>query len=116
MKHLLIIISVYIFFAGCTLSEFDPETWAIDPVLELSESGLIFTNSDREGVVIITTNYQEVDIIASDEWCKWRVDGNNLHITVESNESIEQRKATISVKVSRGNKSLSRDTSVQKIF
>lgn len=112
MRRILTIISCCISLVGCTLSEFDPETWAIDPVLELSESGLIFTNSDREGVVVITTNYQEFEIIASEEWCKWKVDGDNLHITVDPNETIEQRKATISVRVSRGSKSLSRDLSI----
>ena len=115
MKKIIINLIVCICFASCTLSEFDPQTWAIYPELELSESGLVFTNFERERVVSIKTNYQEVSVNSSENWCHPKIETGCLRINVDPNEAIQQREATVSVKVSRGNKSLSRDLSIVQL-
>lgn len=111
MKASAYIISV-ILLSACTLNEFDPKEWAIDPVLELSESGVVLSSQDEEYSFTFETNFKEVSVYTEQsDWVVPSVDmlGKTVHLIVTSNNSAEQRTATISVSVSRGNKSLSKD-------
>lgn len=97
---------------SCTLNEFDPEEWAVEPVLELSGNGVVLSSLDEHYSFTFKTNYKEVNVYTEQsDWVVASVDmpENAIHLQVTANNSTEQRTATISVSVSRGNKYLSKD-------
>ncbi len=105
-------ICIMAILTGCVKADFDPEEWAINPELSFSSSGLVFNSIIGSGKIIVTTNYTTFEASSNAEWCHTKIDEDSLYITVDPNDATEQRSATVSVSVSRGNKSLTKEISV----
>ena len=99
---------------GCTYEEFDPSEWAVDPMLELSESGLVFNAAINLDTIKISTNYQTFDVSCQDSWCIIvpNQKDSTIIVYVEPNMKAEQRRTTIYVNVGRGEKKLTKTLSV----
>lgn len=109
MKRVLQTIIVLIFLSSCTYEEFSPTEWAVEPYLNIEKSGLVLPNVVSEVVVDIATNFNNISVLSSADWCKVYEEGKRLYIKLERNNSTEQREAIITVRISRGNKSLQKD-------
>lgn len=101
-----------IFLSGCINEDFNPQEWAVTPELTFSNSGIIFNSLIGSEKIIVSTNYKSYKVTSNEKWCHVNIEKDTLHITVDPNDATEQRIATISVNVSRGNKSLTKDISV----
>lgn len=111
MKAIACIFSV-ILLSACTLNEFDPKEWAIDPVLKLSESSAVLGSQDEKYSFSYKTNYKNVDVRSNHpEWVNVNVNSlkSTIELHVSPNMSAEQRVAIINVYISRGSKYLSKD-------
>lgn len=100
----------FILLHACALEDFEPTEWAVDPILELSESGVVFTAADNRDTIKVSTNYQSFSVSCDDSWCviKPIPSDSVIAIYVEPNMKAEQRRTTIKVSVERGNKSLTK--------
>lgn len=109
-----IILSIIPLIIGCSYEDFNPTDWAVDPILEFSESGLVFNAATNCDTIKVTTNYQTFLVSCPDSWCKITPNSENsiIIIEVEPNMKAEQRRTSISVTVGRGNKSLTKTFSV----
>ena len=105
---------ILILFQGCALEDFEPTEWAVDPILELSESGVVFSATDNRDTVKVVTNYQSFSVTCEDSWCviKPNLSDSSIAIYVEPNMKAEQRRTTINVSVGRGSKNLIKTLSV----
>lgn len=103
-----------ILLQGCSLEDFKPEEWAVDPILELSESGLVFNATENRDTIKVSTNYQEFSVTCKDSWCVItpNLSDSTVAIYVEPNMKAEQRKTTIDISVNRGNKYLKKSLQV----
>lgn len=113
--HCLYLISCILFLLqGCALEDFDPSEWAVDPVLELSASGVVFNAANNRDTIKVSTNYQSFSVSCNDSWCVIKPDlsDSTIAIYVEPNMKAEQRRTTISVSVERGKKSLTKSLQV----
>lgn len=112
-KYLILIILVSLLY-GCTYEDFDPSEWAVEPQLELSESGLVFNAAKNTDTVKIVTNYMSYEVTCEDTWCTIRPNYSNSTIVVEvdPNMMAEQRRTTINVKIERGTKEMTKKLSV----
>lgn len=110
MKRLILLLTLCITLYGCTYEEFDPQEWALPPILELSESGVVFNADSNECVICVTTNYNSFSVSCDSSWCKIvpNIKDSSIYIHVEPNYSANQRKSTITVSVERGNQKLSK--------
>lgn len=120
MRNILEILYSIVFsicLCGCELKDFNPSDWAINPELSLSESGIVAGSASDTYSVRVTTNYQHFSAISNQPWCSVSIDksDNLIKIRVESNDEVSQRTAVVSVKVTRGNKSLSKDVVIYQI-
>ena len=110
MKYhgLYLISCILIVLQGCALEDFEPTEWAVDPVLELSASGVVFNAADNRDTIKVSTNYQSFSVSCDDSWCVIKPDlsDSTIAIYVEPNMKAEQRRTTIRVSVERGNKNL----------
>lgn len=100
---------------SCTLEEFDPNTWAIEPHLETSFSGRIYNAYNTIDTILVSTNYDNFIVVSNEpEWCKVQADIAQHKILIEVMENVtsEQRYATISISIARGSKSLTKDISI----
>lgn len=100
---------------SCTLEEFDPNAWAIEPHLETSFSGRIYNAYNTIDTLLVSTNYDNFVVVSNEpEWCKVQANiaQHQIIIIVKENETSEQRYATISISITRGNKSLTKDISI----
>lgn len=102
MKNLLvgIVSSIVLLLSGCSYEEFCPNDWAVDPILELSESGLIFNAAINKDTVKISTNYQTFDVTCQDSWCTITPNqkDSTIIVSVDPNMKAEQRRTTIYVR------------------
>lgn len=112
MKKIIIYITVVLSLWQCTLEDFDPQTWAIDPILDISESGLLFYASENQKKISCTSNYKTIDISSSEDWCTAEYANDTLTVSVSPNPSVGHRLAEISVTISMGDKSLKRNISI----
>ena len=115
MKYYTIILSfIFVLLQGCTYEDFEPTEWAVEPELELSESGLVFNAANNQDTIKVTTNYNSFDVSCEDSWCviKPNVSDSTIAVYVEPNMKAEQRRTTIYVTISRGSKSLTKTLSV----
>ncbi len=105
---------ISLFMSSCTLDDFNPDEWAVDPELSFSKNGVIFNSTIGATSVSVFTNYQSFDVVSSTDWCVVDIDNvkSEIKISVEPNFDINQRSANISVTVSRGTKTLSKDIAV----
>lgn len=103
-----------IFLHGCALEDFEPTEWAVDPLLELSASGVVFNAADNRDTIKVSTNYQSFSVSCDDSWCVIKPDlsDSTIAIYVEPNMKAEQRRTTINVSVERGKKSLTKSLQV----
>lgn len=115
MRTIFIIAVLPILVTSCLFEEFSPEEWAIEPELVISESGLVFTNNDASQKVGVSTNYKEYIVYSSEDWCEVHAEKDSVVISVSPNMSVSQRKATVTVSVTRGNRLLSRDISIVQL-
>lgn len=99
---------------SCALDDFDPKTWAIEPELKLEKPNIVFNSVANPDTLRIETNYDRVSVSSDNSWCVATLDKakSAIEIAVENNPSAEQRTAIITVSISRGTKSLSRDITV----
>lgn len=104
-------------FAGCELKDFKPEEWAADPELQLSESGFVASSIEGEHTVSVVTNYNEFSATSNQKWCVPSVDNQKklVRIHFDSNDGADQRMAIVTVSITRGNKSLSKDIAIYQI-
>lgn len=109
--YLLLYIVVFS-FVSCINEDFKPQEWAINPELSFSNSGIVFNSIIGSEKIIVSTNYKEFEAKSDKSWCHTDIDDDSLYITVDPNDATEQRTATVSVSVKRGNKSLTKDISV----
>lgn len=109
-----IVYSIVLLLSGCSYEEFTPSDWAVDPVLEFSESGIVFNAAINQDTVKISTNYQTFNVSCQDSWCTIvPIQKDSIIIvSVEPNMKAEQRRTTINVKVGRGKKNLTKSFSV----
>lgn len=116
MRHykLIIFSFILVLLQGCTYEDFEPTEWAVEPELELSESGLVFNAANNQDTIKVTTNYNSFEVSCEDSWCniKPNVSDSIITIYVEPNMKAEQRRTTIYVTISRGIKSLTKTLSV----
>ena len=93
---------------SCELNDFEPTEWAIDPELELSESGMVVSSAAETRSVNVTTNYNTFTASSNQAWCKANADtkGRTVNINIDANETAEQRQAVVTVTIERGSKSL----------
>ena len=107
---------IVVLFVGmltsCTLEEFNPENWAVDPMLELSESGVVFNATNNTDTIHIITNYSSFQTSCVDSWCSVESNDSLVMIKVSPNMNAEQRRTTINITVGRGNKTLTKTFSV----
>lgn len=101
-------------FNSCTLEDFEPENWAIDPELNFSENGIVFNASTGQQTIDVESNYETFTAISDKEWClvTENQDSSRIYIDVEPNKSTEPRQATIGVTIERGNKTLTKNITV----
>ena len=99
---------------GCALEDFEPTEWAVDPVLDLSASGVVFNAADNRDTIKVSTNYQSFFVSCDDSWCVIKPDlsDSTIAIYVEPNMKAEQRRTNINVSVKRGKKSLTKSLQV----
>ena len=97
---------------SCTLEEFNPDDWAVDPMLELSESGVVFNATNNTDTIHITTNYSSFKTSCVDSWCSIESNGSVMMIKVSPNMNSEQRRTAINITVGRGSKTLTKTFSV----
>ena len=102
---------------SCELNDFEPTEWAIDPELELSESGMVVSSAAETRSVNVTTNYNTFTASSNQAWCKANADtkGRTVNINIDANETAEQRQAVVTVTIERGSKSLKKDFTVYQI-
>lgn len=109
---------VFLFLlCSCTYEEFNPDEWAVDPVLELSEHGVVFNADSNECIILVTTNYNSFSVSCEEAWCEIipNIADSTICVHVTPNVTANQRKATIVVTVERGNKRLSKSIYVVQI-
>ncbi|MCM1198779.1 MAG: SUMF1/EgtB/PvdO family nonheme iron enzyme [Bacteroidales bacterium] len=96
------------------MKDFEPGKWAVTPELTFSNSYVLFNSVVGTQSVDIYTNYDTFSASVADDWCHVNVDEDamKLIIEVDPNDSVEQRVTTISVNVSKGEKTLTKDISV----
>ncbi len=101
-------------FSACTLEDFSPNEWAVEPELQVSNNYVVFNSAVGNDTITVKTNYEKFQVTSSSEWCHVKTDVDNgcIYINVDPNTTSEQRIATVSVKIARGNKMLSNDVSV----
>lgn len=101
-------------FTGCTLEDFEPTEWAVEPKLDLSESGLVFNATNNKDTVKVSTNYNTFTVSCEDSWCVITPNQSDstIAIYVEPNMKAEQRRTTIHVSIGRGNKSLTKSLQI----
>lgn len=109
-----IVIALLPILSSCLNEDFSPETWALDPDLNFSNSVVVFNSTLSSDTVAVFTNYSEFKAESSQDWCKVSVDPkqNLIIINSEPNLDVQQRSAVITVSIERGSKSLSKDVSV----
>lgn len=109
-----IVSSIILLLSGCSYEEFNPTDWAVDPILELSESGVVFNAAINQDTVKISTNYQTFEVSCQDSWCTIipNQKDSTIIVSVEPNMKAEQRRTTIYVNVGRGEKNLTKALSV----
>ena len=115
MSKKIFIIAVFAsLFASCLNKEFEPSEWGIVPELDFSQSGLVFNSLNTEQKIKVYTNYNDITVISTENWCKVTVERDSCNIVVEvsPNKSTEQRMATVMVEVGKGKKLLSKNISV----
>ena len=116
MKNILLGIMSFIILllTGCSYEDFSPKNWAVDPILDLSESGLVFNAAINQDTVKISTNYQTFDVSCPDSWCtiEPNIKDSTIIVSVEPNMKAEQRRTTIYVNVGRGEKNLTQTLSI----
>lgn len=103
-----LLISTY----SCTYEGFDPQIWAVDPILELSESGVVFNATNNTDTIHITTNYSSFQTSCVDSWCSVESKDSLVMIKVSPNMNAEQRRTSINITVGRGNKTLTKTFTV----
>lgn len=117
-KYNYIILVLLIFsFEACTLQDFKPEEWAIDPELELSDNYIVFSSIIGTQKVSVLTNYDSFTAKTEAEWCHVfvNVDSMYLDLEVEPNQSVEQRVTTVQITISKGNKTLTKNLTVVQV-
>lgn len=109
-----IVLPIVLLLSGCSYEEFNPTDWAVDPILELSESGIVFNAAINQDTVKISTNYQTFKVSCQDSWCSIAPNqkDSTIIISVKPNMRAEQRRTTIYVNVGRGEKNLTKTLSV----
>ena len=116
MRKLLISVvsPMILLISGCSYEEFSPTNWAVEPILELSESGIVFNAAVNRDTVKIFTNYKTFNVTCSDSWCiiEPNKKDSTIIVFVEPNMSAEQRSTTIYVNVGRGEKDLTKTLSI----
>lgn len=116
MRNILlgIMFPIFLSLTGCSYEEFSPTDWAVEPILELSESGIVFNAAINQDTIKISTNYQTFDVSCQDTWCTIAPNqkDSTIIVSVEPNMKAEQRRTTIYVNVSRGEKNLTKTLSV----
>ena len=109
MKRILHIVTALMLLTSCTYEEFSPTEWAVEPYLNIEKSGMVLPNVVNEVIVDIATNFNNIFVTSSTDWCRVYEEDKRIYINLERNNSTEQREAIITVGVSRGNKSLQKD-------
>lgn len=116
MKKLFLIISslFLLTLSGCLNTDFQPDEWALDPELDFSNSTMIFNSALSTDSVSVFTNYSTFDAVSSASWCTvtTKPESSSINVNVEPNFDVSQRYAVITITISRGNKTLSKDISV----
>lgn len=109
MRIIYIVLSFIL--VSCTVNEFSPDEWAIDPILELSSYGVALDSMDDFYSFTYVTNYKEVSVSTNQaDWVLCHLDktSKTINLEISPNMSVEQRIAVVDVTISRGLKSLSR--------
>ena len=118
-NYTLFIYSILLLLAvtSCELNDFEPTEWAIDPELELSESGMVVSSAVETRSVSVTTNYNTFTASSNQTWCKASADikSKTVNINIDANETAEQRQAVVTVAIERGSKSLKKDFTIYQI-
>ena len=102
-------------FSSCELKDFEPEEWAVEPELTLSESGIVVSSSQENRKVGVTTNYNEFTALSNQDWCIVTIGNDSILLDIKPNDLAEQRTAVVTVTVKRGSKSLSKDLTIYQV-
>lgn len=109
----LLFFTVSFILIGCINTDFSPKEWAITPELDFSKEIILFNSNNNVDSVEVFTNYQKFEVSSSAEWCSASVKNkSSIKIIAEPNIDTKQRTATITVSVSRGSKSLSKNLAI----
>ncbi len=108
-----ILVSILL-FQGCAYKDFNPMEWAVDPILELSKTGVVFTAAKHSDTIVITSNYNVFEVSCEDSWCiiQPNIADSTIVIEVQPNMNAEQRSTTVYVHVGRDTKQLTKTFSV----
>lgn len=109
-----------LWLAGCYPDKFNPESDDVGPLptLEFSEASLEFRAVGGIDTVELVSNYRNFQVALVDEetaWCRTRVEGGCLYVTVDENLSMRERSVGISVTVGSGNSVLNKILTVYQI-
>ncbi len=98
----LLLLPMLLIFGSCT-----PENDIEEATLTLSESGTItFTKEASEKVITIETNQPQIIANSNAPWLSTKIEGNQLTIKAEENQTLRERKGTVLVSVGRAQQSL----------
>lgn len=116
-KDTILTFALCLLFVSCELKDFSPEEWAVEPELNLSESGVVVSSASEKHSISVMTNYKEFFATSDQSWCAVQADMKErvVNITISANESAEQRHAIVTVSIQRGNKTLNKDFSVYQV-
>lgn len=114
INNIISAIILLILFSGCLNEDFQPDEWALEPELEFSKSTVVFNSSSSVDSVDIFTNYADYSAVSNNEWCRVSVDRDRsiVIIDAEPNFDTSQRSSEITITISRGNRTLSKNISV----
>lgn len=112
--YIIISLVLCLIFQSCTLEDFSPDEWAVEPELTISDDFVVFDSAVGIDTIAVETNYKSFVASCKEEWCQISTDVENrrLFIEVEPNSSSEQRITTIFITIERGNKRLTKNVSV----
>lgn len=116
-KNIIVVLVLSLTLVSCELKDFSPEEWAVEPVLTLSESGIVVTSASENYSINVMTNYREFTATSDQAWCVVQANQKDkaVKISIAANESAEQRHAIVTVGIQRGNKTLKKDFSVYQV-
>lgn len=120
LKAFVVFLGCVLWLAGCYPDKFNPESDDVGPLptLEFSEASVEFRAVGGVDTIELVSNYKNFLVVLVDEevnWCRVRVENENLYIVVDENLSMTERSVGISVTVGSGSRVLNKVLTVYQV-